>query len=60
MQCCGRHVGLLGIHLATLAELDDTVYICLGYRLVEPMAECLSYEGSGGSMMPTFAFMDLS
>jgi hypothetical protein len=51
---------LLGIHLATLAELHDVVRICLGYRLVEPMAECLSYEGSGGGVMPTFAFVDLS
>jgi hypothetical protein len=60
MQCCGGHVGLLGIHLATLAELHDAVCICLGCGLVEPMAECLSYEGSGGDMMPTFTFVDLS
>jgi hypothetical protein len=53
-------VGLLGIHLATLAELHDAVCIYLGCRLVEPMAECLSYEGSGGGVMPTFAFVDLS
>jgi hypothetical protein len=46
-------VGLLGIHLATLAELHDTVYICLGCRPVELMVECFSYEGSGGGMMPT-------
>jgi hypothetical protein len=24
------------------------------------MAECLSYEGSGGGVMPTFTFVDLS
>jgi hypothetical protein len=30
---------LLGIHLATLAELHDAVCICLGCGLVEPMAE---------------------
>jgi hypothetical protein len=51
---------LLGIHLATLAELHNMVCICLGCRPVESMAECLSYEGSGGSVMPTFAFVDLS
>jgi hypothetical protein len=53
-------VGLLRIHLATLVELHDAVCIYLGCRLVDPMAECLSYEGSGGGMMPTFAFVDLS
>jgi hypothetical protein len=50
---------LLGIHLATLVELHDAVYICLGCGPVEPMAECLSYKGSGGGMMPTFSFVDL-
>jgi hypothetical protein len=51
---------LLGIHLATLAELHDMVCICLGCRPVEPMAECLIYEGSGSGVMPTFTFVDLS
>jgi hypothetical protein len=51
---------LLGVHLATLAELHDMGCICLGCRLVEPMAECLSNEGSGSGVMPTFAFVDLS
>jgi hypothetical protein len=52
-------VGFLGIDLATLAELHNMVRVCLGCRLVEPMAECLSYEGSGGGMMPAFAFVNL-
>jgi hypothetical protein len=51
---------LLGVHLATLAELHDTVCVCLGCRTVKPMAECLGYKGSGGGMMPTFSFVDLS
>jgi hypothetical protein len=36
-------MGLLGVHLATVAELHDTVCIYLGCWPVESMAECFSY-----------------